>query len=439
MSSGTYSPVWSPDHDVYSPTHSSYNLSRNTRDRKSFIKPAPIKLDNLERLEGQTNYEDWASQMSMAFTPIGVYDIVINGVQPALNATEKELEAHEVLSNHAMLVLIQVISKPILKKISKLSTPHEIWKALRETYYRDNAFSFVHQVADLCLLSTQLEKDNSVVDFMEKFDDQWTRVYQMTAGPDPYQQKFCAFLEEDYAKRDFLLAALSKHYPNPVDNLTTKLNLSYAELKHHIRALVSNGQLGQLSAPIPVVDTALVTEGRRARRRQSYRARQNQAAQQNAQQNQTAQQFPVTECSYCKKHGHNAIGYEWQQCRKLKREQKCKRNHTANNNNNQQNPNQNQNTGLIAEVRVTAEQNVSTPIYTWKLDTCASAHMTSDIGVFEHIQPHQGVVGVRGGGTLLAEGIGSVLLNCILPDGISHLSQLNAVLYIPTLGHSLVS
>jgi len=65
--------------------------------------------------------------------------------------------------------------------------------------------------------------------------------------------------------------------------------------------------------------------------------------------------------------------------------------------------------------------------------------MTSDIGVFEHIQPHQGVVGVGGGGTLLAEGIGSVLLNCILPDGTSHLSRLNAVLYIPTLGHSLVS
>jgi len=65
--------------------------------------------------------------------------------------------------------------------------------------------------------------------------------------------------------------------------------------------------------------------------------------------------------------------------------------------------------------------------------------MTSDIGVFEHIQPHQGLVGVGGGSTLPAEGIGSVLLNCILPDGTSHLSRLNAVLYIPTLGHSLVS
>jgi len=281
---------------------SPYNLSRNTRDRKSFVKPAPIKLDSLECLEGQTNYEDWASQMSMAFRPMGVYDIIINGVQPALNATDEELEAHKVLANHAILVLIQVISKHILKKISKLTISHEIWKALRETYYHDNVFFFVHQVADLCSLSTQLEKDQSVVDFMEKFDDQWTRVYQMTTRPDPYQQKFRAFLEEDYAKHDFLLAVLSKHDPNLVDNLMTKLNLSYTELKHHIRALASNRQLDQLSAP--VIDIALVTEGRGACRCQNYRARQNQTALQNARQS------PVIECTYCKKHGHNAIGYE---------------------------------------------------------------------------------------------------------------------------------
>jgi len=153
----------------------------------------------------------------------------------------------------------------------------------------------------------------------------------------------------------------------------------------------------------------------------------------------------MIECTYCMKHGHNAIGHEWHQCRKLKHEQKCMRNHITNNNNNQQNPNKNhnqntgQNTGLIAQALITTEQNVSTPTYTWKLDTCASAHITSDIGVFEHIQPHKGFVGIGGGGTLLAEGIGSVLLNCILPDGTPHLSQLNPVLYIATLDHLLVS
>jgi len=222
------------------------------------------------------------------------------------------------------------------------------------------------------------------MDFMERFDDQWTRVCQMTAGPDPYRQKFRAFLDEDYVTRDFLLAALSKHYPNPVDNLTIKPNLSYAELKHHIRALASNGQL---STPITITDAALVTENKQARRRQG-KAHQSQKV-----------QPPSDECSYCKKHGNTYKGHRWQNCRKLKRDQKRGRDHTANNNNNQHNPNQS--TGLIAQALVTTEQNptsnVSSTTDTWKLDTCSSAHMTSDIGLFEHIHPHHGLVGVWGG------------------------------------------
>jgi len=293
--------------EVYSPTLSPY-LNTNTQKffiRKDF-KPAPVKLDNLELLEGQNNYEDWASQMSMAFKPIGLYDIIVNGVHPDPYTTIEKHETYEALSNHAMPVLIQVISKPILKKILQLSTSHEIWKALKETFYRDNTFSFVHQVADLCSLSTQLEKDKSVVDFMEKFDDQWTRVYQMTARPDPYDQKFCAFLEEDYVKHDFLLAALSKNYPNPVNNLTTKSDLSYAELKHHIRALVSASQLSTPTSTPTIIDVALVTENKRAHRCQGK-------VHHNQNQNQMVQS-PIDECSYCKKHGNTYKGHLWQNC-----------------------------------------------------------------------------------------------------------------------------
>ena len=52
-----------------------------------------------------------------------------------------------------------------------------------------------------------------------------------------YRQKLGAFLEKDYAKRDFLLATLSQHYPNPVDNLTTKTDLTYAEVQHRMQMI----------------------------------------------------------------------------------------------------------------------------------------------------------------------------------------------------------
>ena len=46
------------------------------------FKPAPVKLDNLELLDGPYNYEDWAFQISMIFHAMGVYGIV-DGLHPA--------------------------------------------------------------------------------------------------------------------------------------------------------------------------------------------------------------------------------------------------------------------------------------------------------------------------------------------------------------------
>ena len=64
---------------------------------------------------------------------------------------------------------------------------------------------------------------------MDKFEEQWNRVYEMTAGSDPYRRKFRVFLEDDAAKRDFLLANI---YPNSVVNLTTMPDLTTAEVRH---------------------------------------------------------------------------------------------------------------------------------------------------------------------------------------------------------------
>jgi len=180
-------------HTTLHPTLQSTNTVQQTADipfalPKEF-KPAAVKLDNIERLEGQNNYEDWASQMTMVFDAMGVYDIVIEGSEPdtCASSSSPEHARYQALSKHALLILIQVISKSILKKVSKYRSPHGIWKYLKETYYRDTAFSFVHQVAGLCLLSSKCEKGKPVSEFMDKFDDQWNRVYEMTTGPDPYR------------------------------------------------------------------------------------------------------------------------------------------------------------------------------------------------------------------------------------------------------------
>jgi len=295
-----------------------------------YFKPATVKLDNIELLEGQHNYEDWASQIAMVFDAMSVHDIVIEGVEPSANASPSELQGYQALSNNALLILIQVISKPILKKVSKYKSPHAIWKYLKETYYRDSALSFVLQVAGLCLLSTKFEKGKPVSELIDKFDDQWNRVYEMTTGSDPYHQKVRAFLEEDYVKRDFLLAALSEHYPNLVANLTTKVDLTYAEARHHLNSLSSNNQLGDKSTGTTTTTattsgTTLVTgNNKQTRRRSRWQPKGSE---------HTSSQPPSTNtkvCTYCKRYGGTAEGHLWQDCRKLKCNQKRKRNAAPN-------------------------------------------------------------------------------------------------------------
>ena len=81
----------------------------------------------------------------MVFRGMGTSSIGINGLAPAENASTKEKDAYLTLSQFALLIMMPVVSKPILKKVSKYETPHAIWRYLHDTYYVDNAFSYIQQ------------------------------------------------------------------------------------------------------------------------------------------------------------------------------------------------------------------------------------------------------------------------------------------------------
>ena len=107
------------------------------------FRQAAVKLDNIDPLIGQSNYEDWADTMKMAFRGMGTSAIVIDGIEPADNTSMKQEEAFTTLSQSALLILMQVLYKPILKKVSKYETPGGIWTYLHNAYYVANAFSYM--------------------------------------------------------------------------------------------------------------------------------------------------------------------------------------------------------------------------------------------------------------------------------------------------------
>ena len=65
--------------------------------------------------------------------------------------------------------------------------------------------------------------------------------------------------------------------------------------------------------------------------------------------------------------------------------------------------------------------------------------MTSNLELFEVIQKDHGTVKVGGNHLLEYEGKGTCILHPLLPDGTSTTVRLMNVLYIPQLGHNLLS
>ena len=127
-----------------------------------FFKPASVKLDNLEILTGHDNFDDWARQMKMVFVAMGSWDIVHNGATPATDADEEEEQAYRELSRQALLTLIQLVSKPILRQITLMDSAASIWLYLQETYYRNTAFSFVHQLTTFFALVSSYDSSKPI-------------------------------------------------------------------------------------------------------------------------------------------------------------------------------------------------------------------------------------------------------------------------------------
>ena len=186
-----------------------------------------------------------------------------------------------------------MLSKPILKVVAKLYHPHSIWTYLCQTYYRDSAFSFVSEINTLFGLSSALDTSRLLSEFINLFESEWQRLYALTASNDPktYRANLRTFLDFDSAKRDLLLACLVPYYPNPVDNLATKDNLTYSELKTRLYSLSTSHITSQDTAFVASHSPAATKPHNRASRPARFNRQPESIPASNIDKN----------CSYCSK------------------------------------------------------------------------------------------------------------------------------------------
>ena len=179
--------------------------------------PGRSNRDNIAPLEGENNYEPWAQQLSMIFDAMGATEIVVDGYQPPIGASEAE---KTFCAQEVVLALVQVISRPILLQIGRQRSPHNIWVYLRETYYKDSPLSFVHEICALNNLHSTMDPSTSISKFIDEYEVRWMRIHAFTSSATPGSGKaiYRTVLENQELKRDFLLVALVNHYPNIIDN-----------------------------------------------------------------------------------------------------------------------------------------------------------------------------------------------------------------------------
>ncbi|KAI0993486.1 hypothetical protein K3495_g14698 [Podosphaera aphanis] len=142
----------------------------------------------------------------------------------------------------------------------------------------------------------------SISGFIQKFEAEWFHLFRLARDfTDSYRQEFAVFLGNDKAKRNFLLGMLSRHCKNIVENLTTKDDLSFTDVKQRL-----------LGCDYESTDSALLT---REIQTQSKGKGKFKKQRKNFKKIQT----PLLECSFCHKHNPTLPkNHDWKECSRLK-------------------------------------------------------------------------------------------------------------------------
>jgi hypothetical protein len=86
-----------------------------------------VKLHNVEVLKSSDGYELWSQNMSVIFEAMGLYEIIVSGIDASPLASAPELITFQPAQREGLLVIIQVVSNKIFGEIAKLKTPHDMW------------------------------------------------------------------------------------------------------------------------------------------------------------------------------------------------------------------------------------------------------------------------------------------------------------------------
>src|SRR5258706_1290624 len=99
------------------------------------FKVPTIQADDISKLKGQENYEEWAAEVSTVLKAIGALNIVCDGQELDDGASEDEKYYFKAIHSQARLLLVQSVEKDIKPSIIKTKSCYDIWTYLSTAFY----------------------------------------------------------------------------------------------------------------------------------------------------------------------------------------------------------------------------------------------------------------------------------------------------------------
>ncbi|KAI0996810.1 hypothetical protein K3495_g11372 [Podosphaera aphanis] len=194
-----------------------------------------MSFSNVTQLTGRDTYDTWAAIMDAIWYSQQLGEMVIEGKKPEKDDSPEEREAYMLLSKYAITVFVQVVSPQVLTTVIQLRDPHLMWTHLQTQFHRNTAYSLVFQLGTFSMLPQRYDPSLPLSNFIENFESEYFRLLKLSSGStEEHRQLFAKFFEHDKTKREYLLGFLSPFLKNVVDNLTTKGDLSFDEVKQRL-------------------------------------------------------------------------------------------------------------------------------------------------------------------------------------------------------------
>ncbi|KAH8149540.1 uncharacterized protein LAJ45_06168 [Morchella importuna] len=187
-------------------------------------------------------------------------------------------------------LLIGAVAEDIQPTVVSAENGYHGWKALKDLYDRVSPNTMITLLSRV--LDTKMQDNGNLTEHLETFNTNWnTLKTRCQSGDHKLAQALLPLTKSNEAMAALLLASLPKSMSNIVDNIQTKQDVTYEDVRQRLQNLQEHSRLTGNNRVLHTRNTP-TPNGK--------------------------------ECTWCKKRNQLYQGYEYKECRKLKEQNKTR-------------------------------------------------------------------------------------------------------------------